>query len=169
LVVNKVGQDHSRCRTRSSHLDSRAEDVETVAAARAIAYVAHRGQVDKAGAAYIDHPRRVAERLTDPAQVAAAWLHDVIEDCDVSADDLGAAGIPDEVVEAVVLLTRTPDVPGQDYYAAIRENPIAGAVKLADIADNTDEQRLARLPEETQARLRSKYAAARQALGAPTD
>lgn len=140
---------------------------EAVAAARAIAHIAHRGQVDKAGAAYIDHPRRVAERLTHPAEVAAAWLHDVIEDCGITAEDLRDAGIPEDVVAAVVLLTRGPDQPSQDYYAAIRAHPIARAVKLADIADNTDEQRLARIPEETQARLRSKYAAARQALGAP--
>lgn len=135
-----------------------------MAAARAIAYIAHRGQTDKAGAAYIDHPRRVAERLSEPAQVAAAWLHDVIEDCGITADDLRAAGIPEDVVAAVVLLTRTPDQPSQDYYAAIKDDPIALAVKLADIADNTDEERLARLPQETQARLRSKYAAAVQAL-----
>lgn len=140
---------------------------ETVAVARAIAYIAHRGQVDKAGAAYIDHPRRVAERLTEPGAVAAAWLHDVIEDCGISADDLRQAGIPGDVVEAVALLTRMPDQPSEDYYAAIRTNPVALAVKLADIADNTDEDRLRRLPDETQVRLRAKYDAARQALTLP--
>lgn len=137
-----------------------------MAAARAIAQIAHRGQVDKAGAAYIDHPRRVAERLTDPSEVAAAWLHDVIEDCGITADDLRDAGIPDDVVAAIVLLTRTADQPSDDYYAAIRAHPVARAVKLADIADNTDEERLQRLPMQTQQRLREKYAAARQALGA---
>lgn len=139
---------------------------EVAAAARAIAYVAHRGQVDKAGAVYIDHPRRVAERLTDPSQVAAAWLHDVIEDCGITAGDLRDAGIPDHVVEAVVLLTRTDGQPSEDYYAGIRANPVALAVKLADIADNTDEDRLRQLPPETQERLRRKYAAALAALRA---
>ena len=137
---------------------------EVIAAARAIASIAHRGQTDKSGEPYIDHPRRIAERLTDPSQVAAAWLHDVIEDCGISAQDLGAAGIPSDVVDAVVLLTRSDEHTSDHYYADIRENPIALAVKLADIADNTDELRLAKLDEETQERLREKYRAAIRAL-----
>ena len=52
-----------------------------VAAAKAIATIAHKGQTDKNGADYISHPSSVADRLSEPAQVAAAWLHDVIEDC----------------------------------------------------------------------------------------
>jgi (p)ppGpp synthase/HD superfamily hydrolase len=137
---------------------------EVIAAARAIASIAHRGQTDKSGEPYIEHPRRIAERLTDPAEVAAAWLHDVIEDCDISAGDLADAGIPSDVVDAVVLLTRSDLHTSGDYYVAIRKNPIALAVKLADIADNTDEQRLAKLDEETRERLREKYRAAIRAL-----
>ena len=137
---------------------------EVIAAARAIASIAHRGQTDKSGEPYIDHPRRIAERLTDPSQVAAAWLHDVIEDCGISAQDLAAAGIPGDVIDAVVLLTRSDEYTSDHYYASIRENPIALAVKLADIDDNTDEERLAKLDTETQERLREKYRAAIRAL-----
>jgi (p)ppGpp synthase/HD superfamily hydrolase len=76
------------------------EQIPEVAAAKAIATIAHRYQTDKNGVAYIDHPRRVAERLAphDPQHVAAAWLHDVIEDSGISASDLIAAGISREVV-----------------------------------------------------------------------
>jgi hypothetical protein len=55
--------------------------------------------------------------------------------------------------------------PGE-YYEAIREQSVAVRVKLADIADNADESRLALLDEATAARLRRKYAKALRALGA---
>ena len=52
--------------------------------AKDIATKAHEGQVDKAGMPYIDHPRRVAERVAQvdgrPEAIAVAWLHDVVED-----------------------------------------------------------------------------------------
>ncbi|WP_104138790.1 HD domain-containing protein [Arthrobacter sp. ZGTC131] len=135
-----------------------------VAAAKAIATIAHRFQTDKIGVPYIEHPRRVAARLNDPKQVAAAWLHDVIEDCGVTAKDLAAAGISEEVVQAVVLLTRTDDNKGDGYYEAIRNNPIASAVKLADIEDNTDPKRTGRLDPEKRAELADKYEKARRLL-----
>jgi (p)ppGpp synthase/HD superfamily hydrolase len=137
-----------------------------VAAAKAIATVAHRNQTDKIGVAYIEHPRRVAAGLAvkDPQHVAVAWLHDVIEDYGVTASDLIAAGISQEVVDAVVLLTRTRENKGDGYYTAIRNNPIALAVKLADIKDNTDPARTARLDADIRARLSDKYERALQLL-----
>lgn len=128
-----------------------------VTAAKAIAVIAHREQTDRIGIAYIEHPRRVAARLSDSREVAAAWLHDVIEDCNISAQDLLDAGINEDVVDAVVLLTRTEDVDKDEYYKAIRKNPIALAVKLADIADNTDERRTSQLELDERERLAKKY------------
>ncbi len=135
-----------------------------VAAAKAIAVIAHRGQEDKIGVAYIEHPRRVAARLTDPREVAAAWLHDVVEDCEISAQDLLDAGISQDVVDAVELLTRTGDVAKDEYYKAIRKNPIALAVKLADIADNTDEERTRQLAPADRERFAKKYREALEVL-----
>lgn len=136
-----------------------------VAAAKAIATIAHRFQTDKIGVRYIEHPRRVADRLIDPKHVAAAWLHDVVEDCGITAKDLAAAGISDEVIDAVVLLTRNKDNEGNGYYEAIRENPIALAVKQADIADNTAPERTARLEPHVRRRLEEKYENAKKLLG----
>jgi (p)ppGpp synthase/HD superfamily hydrolase len=133
------------------------ESTPEVAAARAIATIAHRGQTDRIGVAYIEHPRRVAARLSDPRAMAAAWLHDVIEDCGISAEELIKAGIGRNVVDAVVLLTRTEEVDQDAYYRAIRSNPIALAVKLADIADNNDEQRTSQLEPADRERLAEKY------------
>ena len=138
---------------------SEAERGEQAARAHAIAVVAHRGQVDKLGRDYIHHPAAVAA-MFDPVDQAvefcAAWLHDVVEDTDITADDLVRAGIHAEVVEVVLLLTRQ-DGQGDEYYTQIAANPLARAVKLADLAHNTSPERVAQLPDDVQARLRVKY------------
>lgn len=144
---------------------------DLVTTARRIATQAHRGQVDKAGAPYIGHPERVAGHAAaaggDERVVAAAWLHDVVEDTDVTPDDLRAAGIPDDVVTAVVALSKVPGQSVDDYFAAVNRHPVAIAVKAADLADNTDPERLALLDEQTRARLVAKYARARDLLAHP--
>lgn len=94
---------------------------------------------------------------------AVAWLHDVVEDCPAYAAEVQA--FPAAIQQAVACLTRRDDVPDDDYYAAIRANPLALKVKLADITDNRDPARLLHLPPETAQRLREKYAHALQALG----
>lgn len=140
------------------------ESIDTIA--DRIAARAHAGQVDKAGADYIAHPRRVAQRVqpnTADAR-AAALLHDVLEDTAVTSDDLALEGIPPHVVHAVELLTRRRGLSSDDYYAQIRGNALALAVKLADIADNSDPHRLAGLDLPTQKRLREKYSTARRQL-----
>lgn len=140
--------------------------------AREFAIAAHHGQTDKAGADYWTHPERVAEHVRQlypdapDAAVAAAWLHDVVEDTDWTADALVTEGFPAEVVDGVILLTRSDGVSSDDYYRAIRERGgIALMVKHADIADNTDPARLAKLEPELATRLQVKYAHARELLG----
>ena len=94
---------------------------------------------------------------------AVAWLHDVLEDGDAEAG-IAAMQFPDRIKYAVTLLTRCTDYDYAIYYGEIRTNPIALRVKLADIADNADEARLALLDKQTAARLRRKYAKALRAL-----
>lgn len=140
---------------------------QVVEKARQLAEEAHAGQTDKAGEPYIGHVSRVAASVVpqEPAFIAAALLHDVVEDSPVSLDDLAAQGFPPEVVTAVGLLTRQKHVPSEDYYRRIRSNPIALAVKLSDIADNADPVRLARLDTPTRERLITKYRTALLYLG----
>ncbi|EFV14723.2 HD domain-containing protein [Segniliparus rugosus] len=139
---------------------------ELVAAAERIARAAHADQTDKADEPYTEHLSRVAARLETegPEAVAAGWLHDTIEDTATTSADLLGAGVPESVVRVVELLTRTGK-PDDEYYAAIKDDPSALAVKLADLADNTDPARLAVLPVEQQTKLRAKYAKAYLALG----
>jgi (p)ppGpp synthase/HD superfamily hydrolase len=146
------------------------DNASVIDAARSIATAAHIGQVDKTGHSYIEHPTRVAERVValfpdaPPEVVAAALLHDVIEDTPVIDSDLIAAGIPASVVEAVEAVTKREGEPVERYFARVRSNPWAVMVKTADIADNTDPARVAQLDPETRDRLHTKYTRARALL-----
>lgn len=131
-----------------------------------VANEAHSGQVDKGGTPYICHPLSVMARLgpEDITGRIVAVLHDVLEDTAVIASDLRGLGFADEVVDAVVLLTRTPGQPYHQYLDAVRANPLARRVKLADVADNSSPRRMELLPWATATKLRRKYETARQAL-----
>lgn len=107
-----------------------------------IATKAHEGQYDKSGVPYIEHPKHVAEGVHGDISKATAYLHDVIEDTDVTADDLRRVGIPEEVVEAVVVLTHGEHENYYDYIRRVKKNPIAKEVKIADLKHNSDRSRI---------------------------
>lgn len=142
--------------------------MDFVREAERFAVTAHEGQVDKAGQPYIDHPRRVAARVAEtdgrPEAVAVALLHDVVEDAGVTLNDLSAAGFSAEVVAGVDAMTRRPGE-GDDYYRRVGADELAIVAKRADIWDNTNPERLARLPLNDQVRLKAKYIHALQLLG----
>ena len=133
--------------------------------AMAIAYDAHHGQFDKAGIPYVFHPLHVAEGMEDEISCCAALLHDVVEDTHVTLEDL-AKDFPEEVVEAVRLLTHDPQEEYLEYVRRIKPNPVAMKVKLADIAHNTDESRFAgvQVSEGMLGYFRKKYAGAMEIL-----
>jgi hypothetical protein len=131
---------------------------DPVALAEQLATRWHAGQTDKLGEPYIGHPRRVAARLTTPDEKIVALLHDVLEDTEATRDDLHAAGFGAAIVEAVDALTRRPDETEHDYLTRVCSSPLAVTVKWADIADNRDPQRIARLPDPAMRhRLTQKY------------
>ena len=114
---------------------------QTVKAMR-LCYEAHHGQTDKAGVPYVFHPFHLAEQMTDEDSAVAALLHDVAEDTEYTLEDLATMGFSARVMEALRLLTHDPSVPYLEYVASLKENPIARAVKLADLAHNSDPTRL---------------------------
>lgn len=124
--------------------------------AQQIATRAHEGQQDKAGRPYIEHPAQVAQQVTGDEAKAVAWLHDVVEDTSVTLDNLRDAGINEDVLTAVALMTHDPSVPYFDYIRALGANPLARQVKLADLNHNSD---LSRLPNpcEKDYQRREKY------------
>lgn len=142
--------------------------MDPIATADAIAAEAHAGQVDQAGMPYVGHVRRVASYVdrANTDAVVAALLHDVIEDTGIDAAELKDRGIPQPAIDAIELLTRRDDQPSAIYYQRIKNHPTAREVKLADLADNTDPDRLAALTESDRARLTEKYGDAYAALGA---
>ncbi|MDE6665886.1 MAG: HD domain-containing protein [Ruminococcus sp.] len=106
-----------------------------------IAYEAHHGQYDVNGVPYIFHPYHVAEQMNDEITVCTALLHDVAEDTNITIEQLEKE-FPEEVTEALKLLTHDKNTDYFDYIEKIRSNPVAKAVKLADLAHNSDISRI---------------------------
>ena len=105
-------------------------------------FEAHKEQEDKSGLPYVFHPFHLAEQMQDETTTIVALLHDVVEDTDYTLEDLKKEGFGDVVIDALALLTHDDAVPYMEYVAAIRNNPIATAVKLADLRHNSDLTRL---------------------------
>ena len=129
--------------------------------AMVLAYNAHHGQVDKGGIPYIFHPIHLAESMDDEISTCVALLHDTVEDTELTLEAI-AKEFPKEVVDAVALLTHGEGVDYFDYVRAIRKNPIAVKVKLADLAHNSDPTRVSNQGDAE--KRRAKYAAARKIL-----
>ena len=129
--------------------------------AMVLAYNAHHGQFDKGGVPYIFHPIHLAEGMDDEISTCVALLHDTVEDTDVTLEDL-VRDFPAEVVNAVRLLTHGDDVEYFDYVRAIKADPIATKVKLADLAHNSDPTRI--IGQGNAEKRRQKYTAARKIL-----
>lgn len=121
-----------------------------------LCFEAHKEQTDKSGMPYVFHPFHLAEQMTDEKTTVAALLHDVVEDTEYTFDDLIEMGFGEEVVDALRLLTHGDGVEYMDYVAALRHNPIAKAVKLADLRHNSDITRLDS-PDEHALRRQEKY------------
>ena len=127
--------------------------------ALSLCFQAHKDQLDKSGMPYVFHPFHLAEQMTDEYTTIVALLHDVVEDTSYTLQDLTQMGFPQEVVEAVGLMTHADGVPYLDYVAVIKGNPIARVVKLADLRHNSDTTRLDKVDDRARARV-EKYAKA---------
>ena len=116
---------------------------QTLERAIAIAATAHAGQVDKGGAPYILHPLKVMLRMDSLEERIVAVLHDVVEDCGVSLDDLRKEGFSEEVLTAIESVTKAPGESYEDFVERAAQNPIGRVVKLADLEENSDLSRIA--------------------------
>ena len=107
-----------------------------------LCFAAHKNQFDKSGMPYVIHPLHLAEQMETEEEVCTALLHDVLEDAAYTLSELRKAGIPEVVLEALRLLTRDSHTRYLDYVVRLRKNPIARRVKLADLAHNSNLDRL---------------------------
>ncbi|GGV12450.1 HD domain-containing protein [Streptomyces griseoflavus] len=135
----------------------------------AVARAAHAGQTDKAGRPYAEHLRAVAEgvrsRGGDQDQIAAAWLHDAVEDGRLTGQWLDRAPLTRRTKDIVLAVTKRSGEPPEAYAARVLATPGALLVKEADLAHNADPARLAVLDAATRRRLTEKYARMRALLG----
>ncbi|MEU6573963.1 HD domain-containing protein [Streptomyces sp. NPDC046805] len=141
----------------------------SLAEVEAVARAAHDGQTDKAGRPYAEHLRAVAEgvraRGGDAAQIAAAWLHDSVEDDALTREWLSEAPLSRRTKDIVLAVTKRPGEEPEAYARRILATPGALLVKEADLAHNADPERLALLGEPVRKRLTEKYARMRVLLG----
>ena len=121
-----------------------------------LCFDAHKNQVDKSGMPYVFHPFHLAEQMETEETIIVALLHDVIEDTEYTIEDLIEEGFDKTVVDAVALMTHADGVDYMQYIAAIKQNPIAKAVKLADLRHNSNISRLDVIDEKAYER-RKKY------------
>lgn len=137
----------------------------------------HGDQVGKDGLPYIEHPRAVARIVAsergreladrwnvdiETAQVVAL-LHDVLEDTEVTAEQMAEAGLPQEVIDVLRVMTKPKGADYMEYIQRVKGNPTARLVKWADLQHNQDRSRLPVITPEDEARF-AKYARAEQAL-----
>ncbi|MFF7975570.1 HD domain-containing protein [Streptomyces sp. NPDC007905] len=141
----------------------------SLAEVEGLARAAHEGQTDKAGRPYAEHLAAVAEgvraRGGDADQIAAAWLHDAVEDDALSPQWLEGAGLTPRTKAIVRAVTKRTGEGPEAYARRILATPGALLVKEADLAHNADPGRLAVLDEPTRRRLTEKYARMRALLG----
>lgn len=134
-----------------------------------IATEAHRGQLDKAGCDYIEHPLRVMAAGKSLDEKIVGVLHDVVEDTNWTFEGLAAEGFSAEVIEALRCVTKLSDSePYDKFIARVKRNPLAVAVKLNDLSDNMDIRRLPYLSDKDVKRLKRYLKAYKQLTGVPT-
>ena len=137
--------------------------MSTLERAIALAAMAHEGQLDKAGAPYILHPLRMMLRLETLEERIVATLHDVVEDCGVTLDQLRAEGFSEAVIDGVDALTRRETETYEEFVLRAKTNRIGRQVKIADLEDNSDVRRLPEVTERDRARM-EKYKRAMDVL-----
>ena len=129
---------------------------EMVAAARLIAKLAHKGQMDKAGNDYFTHPEAVAAMCDTPEAKVVGYLHDTVEDTEVTNEEIREI-FGDEIADAVALMTHADGVPYMDYVRELGKNPLTRKVKLADLTHNMDLRRISKPQQRDYDRIEKKY------------
>lgn len=118
----------------------------------------HLGQFDKGGQPYILHCLKVMHyvKSEDPLVKAAAVMHDIVEDTDVTLEQLKIMGFDPLVIDIVDRMTKKPGQTPEEYLQGLMQSPQATLVKLADLRHNTDVRRLKGLTDKDLLRMR-KY------------
>ena len=142
--------------------------MSTLQRAIEIATEAHKGQFDKSGKDYIEHPLRVMEMGRSEQEKIVGVLHDVVEDTDWTFEMLAAEGFSEEIIAALRLVTKTSENENyDDFIERVKKNPLAVAVKINDLTDNMDIRRLPYLSDKDVKRLKKYLKAYKKLIGEP--
>lgn len=117
-----------------------------------LCFDAHKEQTDKSGMPYVFHPFHLAEQMQTETETVCALLHDVIEDTDLTPDDLVKMGFGQDILTVLQLLTHDPSVPYMTYIETLAVHPVARKIKIADLRHNSDRSRLDCIDEKVIAR-----------------
>lgn len=117
-----------------------------------VSFEAHRDQVDKDNIPYVYHPYEVASGLNTEEEVCVALLHDVVEDTDITFQQLSEMGFTSSMIDALRLLTHEEKVPYMDYVEKLSHNPVARRVKMADLTHNMNRDRRENITEQDEKR-----------------
>ena len=121
-----------------------------------IAVEAHRGQIDKAGKEYILHPMRVMLRGRNDTEMIVGILHDVVEDTPITIDMLRVEGFSEDILTAIECVTKRRGESYGTFIDRVLTNPLATQVKLYDMEDNMNRDRIPYPTPKDEARFR-KY------------
>jgi (p)ppGpp synthase/HD superfamily hydrolase len=128
-----------------------------------IAAQAHEGQLDKCGEPYILHPLRVMLKMHTEVERICAVLHDVVEDTNITLEDLRGEGFSEEIIGILDCLTKREKEEYDNYITRILSNEIACKIKLSDLEDNMDPNRIHCFTEKVFSRL-EKYKKAKERI-----
>ncbi len=123
----------------------------------ALAAIAHAGQKDKVGLPVICHSMRVMLTCTNPKQMTVGILHDVVEDTDITLDDLRKYGYSEDVVQAIDAISKRNGESFEQYIERCSKNQLSVGVKRIDISDNLSPFRHMGLNVDHRIKLRTKY------------
>ncbi len=133
---------------------------EQLSKATKIAVEIHNIQLDRSNQPYINHVLRVMNLGQTIQEKIVGALHDVIEDSNLSIDDLINEGFENYILDAVHAITFYDKQETYDEYIdRVICNPIALRVKLNDLSDNMDLRRLEVIDEKVIERLKKYFSA----------
>ena len=114
----------------------------TIELCQSISMMAHKGQYDKGGDPYFLHPQYVADHVNTAEAKCVAYLHDVLEDTNITAGDLLRLKIPESIVKSVVSISKSPHEGYFHYLKRLKKDKIARIVKIQDLKHNSQFRRL---------------------------
>ncbi len=121
-----------------------------------IAIKAHQNQIDKGGLPYILHPLRIMIKMQTDEEMIVAMLHDVVEDSKISLKDISKYEFDKKIISALKVLTYSTVQNYEDYIKKISKNKLARKIKIADLKDNLNLNRLPYLNKKDLERI-NKY------------